>query len=109
MYEPIHGSAPDIAGKNIANPIGTILSAAMMIRFSFNMDEPARMIEEAVETVLDQGLRTADIYYEGNGITKVTCSEMGDAVARVLKSKEKPVKAKLEEKEAPLKAKLKLD
>jgi 3-isopropylmalate dehydrogenase len=104
MYEPIHGSAPDIAGQNVANPIGTILSVAMMMRFSFNMDEAAVMIEDAVETVLDRGLRTADIYYEsGEGIKKVSCSEMGDAVADVLRSLEEPIDAKVEE---PVKAKL---
>jgi 3-isopropylmalate dehydrogenase len=104
MYEPIHGSAPDIAGRNIANPIGTILSVAMMLRFSFNLNEAAVMIEDAVETVLDQGLRTSDIYYEGDeGIEQVGCSQMGDAIADVLRSHEEPVDAKGEE---PIKAKL---
>jgi len=86
MYEPIHGSAPDIAGQNVANPIGTILSCAMMMRYSFNMEEPAKAIEDAVHTVLEAGLRTADIYDSAKSGTRlVSCSEMGDAVADELK------------------------
>ena len=79
MYEPIHGSAPDIAGMNIANPLGTILSAAMMLRYSFDMAKEADAIEDAVNKVLDEGFRTGDIMQEG--CKKVTCSEMGDLVA----------------------------
>lgn len=79
MYEPIHGSAPDIAGQNIANPIGTILSAAMMLKYSFDMDAESDAVEAAVNKVLDDGIRTVDIYSEG--MTKVSCSAMGDAVA----------------------------
>ena len=79
MYEPIHGSAPDIAGLNIANPLGTILSAAMMLRYSFDMFAEADAIESAVNKVLDEGYRTGDIMQDG--CTKVTCSEMGDLVA----------------------------
>ena len=79
MYEPIHGSAPDIAGLNIANPIGTIMSAAMMLRYSFDMSAEADDIENAVNKVLDCGYRTGDIYKDG--MTKVTCSEMGDVIA----------------------------
>ena len=75
LYEPIHGSAPDIAGQDIANPIGTILSAAMMLRFSFDMANEADCIEEAVSRVLDAGYRTGDIY--SPGCTKVGCTEMG--------------------------------
>ena len=75
LYEPIHGSAPDIAGMDIANPIGTILAAAMMLRFSFDMAEEADAIENAVSKVLDAGYRTGDIY--APGCTKVGCSEMG--------------------------------
>ena len=82
MYEPIHGSAPDIAGMDVANPIGTILSAAMMLRYSFDMAEEADAIEAAVHAVLDQGLRTADIWQEGT--TKVGCAAMGDAVVEAL-------------------------
>ncbi|MBQ3816910.1 MAG: 3-isopropylmalate dehydrogenase [Clostridia bacterium] len=78
MYEPIHGSAPDIAGLNIANPIGTILSAAMMLRYSFDMPREADDIENAVNKVLDSGYRTGDIMQDG--CKKVTCSEMGDLV-----------------------------
>ena len=82
MYEPIHGSAPDIAGKNIANPLATILSVAMMLRYSLNQEAVAIRIEAAVSKVLDQGLRTADIWSEGT--KKVTTSEMGNAVAASL-------------------------
>jgi 3-isopropylmalate dehydrogenase len=82
MYEPIHGSAPDIAGKNIANPIATILSVAMMLRYTLNQEAAAQRIENAVKKVLAQGLRTADIYTEGT--KKVSCSEMGDAVVAAL-------------------------
>lgn len=78
MYEPIHGSAPDIAGMNIANPLGTILSAAMMLRYSFDMAAEADIIENAVNKVLDDGYRTGDIMQKG--CKKVTCSEMGDLV-----------------------------
>jgi len=82
MYEPIHGSAPDIAGKNIANPLATILSVAMMLRYSLNDAANADRIEAAVNKVLDDGLRTADIYSEG--MKKVSTSEMGDAVLAAL-------------------------
>jgi 3-isopropylmalate dehydrogenase len=80
MYEPSHGSAPDIAGKNIANPIATILSAAMMLRYSFDLDEEAKAVEKAVEMVLQEGYRTADILSEGQ--TKVSTTEMGDFIAK---------------------------
>jgi len=82
MYEPCHGSAPDIAGKGIANPLAMILSAAMMLRHSLSMPAVADEIEAAVESVLDQGLRTADIYSEGT--TKVSTEQMGDAVVKAL-------------------------
>lgn len=84
MYEPSHGSAPDIAGKNIANPLATILSAAMMLRYTFNDEANATRIENAVKKALADGYRTADIYTEGT--KKVTCSEMGEAVLSALKS-----------------------
>ena len=78
LYEPIHGSAPDIAGKDIANPIGTILAAAMMLRFSFNMPEEADCIESAVSAVLDGGYRTGDILPSGaDQCSLVGCTEMG--------------------------------
>jgi len=83
LYEPSHGSAPDIAGKGIANPLATILSAAMMLRFSLNQEEAALRIEAAVRTVLEQGLRTADIYSAGT--TQVSTSAMGDAVLQALR------------------------
>ena len=82
LYEPSHGSAPDIAGKGIANPLATILSAAMMLRFSLNQEEAADRIETAVKKVLASGLRTTDIYSEGT--TKVGTSQMGDAVVKAL-------------------------
>ena len=78
MYEPIHGSAPDIAGMNLANPIGTILSAAMMLRYSFDMSVEADAIEAAVNKALDDGYRTGDIMQDG--CTKVGCKEMGDII-----------------------------
>jgi 3-isopropylmalate dehydrogenase len=82
MYEPIHGSAPDIAGMDIANPIGTIMSAAMMLRYSFNMETEAAAIENAVNKALDSGYRTTDIYKEG--FKKVSCSEMGEIISNLI-------------------------
>jgi 3-isopropylmalate dehydrogenase len=82
LYEPSHGSAPDIAGKGVANPLATILSAAMMLRFSLNQAEAADRIETAVKKVLAQGLRTPDIWSEGT--TKVGTAQMGDAVVKAL-------------------------
>lgn len=82
LYEPSHGSAPDIAGKSIANPLATILSAAMMLRFSLNQETAAQRIENAVQAVLAQGLRTPDIYSAGT--TKVSTVQMGDAVVKAL-------------------------
>ena len=82
LYEPIHGSAPDIAGKNVANPLATILSSAMMLRYTFNQDEWAYRIETAVKDVLAQGYRTADIHEPGT--RKVGTKEMGDAVVAAL-------------------------
>ncbi|MCR5722915.1 MAG: 3-isopropylmalate dehydrogenase [Lachnospiraceae bacterium] len=79
LYEPSHGSAPDIAGKDIANPIATILSAAMMLRFSLDLTKEADAIEAAVQKVLEEGFRTGDIYTEGT--TKVGCTEMGRLIA----------------------------
>ena len=78
LYEPSHGSAPDIAGQNKANPLATILSLAMLLRYSLNDEARAKQIENAVQKVLEQGLRTADIFEDG--CTQVSCSEMGDAV-----------------------------
>ncbi len=81
LYEPIHGSAPDIAGMDIANPIGTVLSAAMMLRYSFDMPREADAIEEAVSRVLDKGLRTADIMTDDDkACTLVGCHAMGRAI-----------------------------
>jgi len=82
LFEPVHGSAPDIAGKNLANPLATILSAALMLRYTFSEDEAAKRIEDAVKRVLAQGLRTTDIYHEG--ARKVGTAEMGDAVVAAL-------------------------
>ena len=78
LYEPSHGAAPDIAGKNIANPLATILSAAMMLRYSFDLDKEADAVEAAVRQVLKDGIRTVDIMSEG--MTQVSCTGMGDAV-----------------------------
>lgn len=83
LYEPSHGSAPDIAGMDIANPIATILSAAMMLRYSFDLDEAAAAIEKAVEAVLQEGFRTGDIMSEG--CKKVGCKEMGSLIAERVK------------------------
>lgn len=80
LYEPSHGSAPDIAGLGIANPIATILSAAMMLRYSFDLDDEAKTIEDAVRKVLSEGYRTVDIYSDGT--EKVNCSQMGDLIIR---------------------------
>lgn len=89
LYEPIHGSAPDIAGKDIANPIGTILAAAMMLRFSFDMAREADCIENAVSAVLDAGYRTGDILpsdpAEAAACKKVGCKEMGARILEMLK------------------------
>ena len=82
LYEPSHGSAPDIAGQDTANPIATILSAAMMLRYSFDLEQEATAIEEAVSKVLDQGYRTGDIMSEG--CTLVGCSAMGDKIAEAV-------------------------
>jgi 3-isopropylmalate dehydrogenase len=82
MYEPIHGSAPDIAGKNIANPLGTILSSAMLLRYSFGLEQEAQAVETAVSAVLDAGLRTADIARHGEA--PIGTKEMGQAVVQAL-------------------------
>ena len=82
MYEPIHGSAPDIAGKDLANPIGTILAAAMMLKYSFDMDKESEEIENAVASVLDAGYRTGDIMSPGK--TQVGCQKMGDLIVAAL-------------------------
>lgn len=80
LYEPSHGSAPDIAGKDIANPIATVLSAAMMLRYSFDLDKEANAIEQAVKQVLKDGFRTGDIMSQG--CTQVGCSKMGDLLTK---------------------------
>ena len=82
LYEPSHGSAPDIAGKDIANPIATILSAAMMLKFTFDLDEEAAAIEKAVEAVLEKGYRTGDIMSEG--CIQVGCSQMGSLIEEAI-------------------------
>ena len=88
LYEPIHGSAPDIAGRDIANPIGTILAAAMMLRYSFDMAEEADAIENAVSAVLDEGYRTADILpADPAGCIRVGCTEMGSLIREHLKTR----------------------
>lgn len=82
LYEPSHGSAPDIAGQDIANPIATILSAAMMLRYSFDLDQEADRVEAAVKKVLEAGYRTTDIMSEG--CTKVGTAQMGDLIANFI-------------------------
>ena len=82
LYEPVHGSAPDIAGKDMANPIAAILSFAMMLRYSLDMGEDADVVEKGVENVLAQGMRTADIMQEG--CAKVSASVLGDTLLREL-------------------------
>lgn len=82
VFEPCHGSAPDIAGKNLANPLAQILSAAMMLRYDLGRPEAADAIERAVEKVLDKGIRTGDIY--SAGCSRVGCKEMGEAVTQAL-------------------------
>ena len=82
MYEPIHGSAPDIAGKNIANPLATILSVAMMLRYSLNENQLASLVEQAVQQVIDEGLRTADIVNANQ--KSIGTDAMGDAVINAL-------------------------
>jgi len=82
LYEPAGGSAPDIAGKGIANPIAQILSAALMLRYTFKEEEAAKAIEQAVEAVIANGIRTGDIWVEG--CKKVGTAEMGNAVAEAV-------------------------
>jgi len=82
LYEPVHGSAPDIAGKGIANPIATILSVAMMLRYSFDMKSEADALEAAIKKVLAQGIRTGDIMQDG--MKKIGTTEMGDAILAAL-------------------------
>ena len=82
VFQPSHGTAPDIAGQGVANPLATILSAAMMLRFSLNQPDAADRIERAVSSVLASGLRTTDIWSEGT--TKVGTREMGDAVVAAI-------------------------
>jgi 3-isopropylmalate dehydrogenase len=82
LYEPVHGSAPDIAGKGVANPIATILSVAMMLRYSFGLSKEADAVENAVKSVLEKGLRTADIMQPG--MQKLSTREMGDAIIAAL-------------------------
>ena len=83
MYEPIHGSAPDIAGKNIANPIASILSLSMALRYSLDLDVEADLLDSAVQQVLDDGFRTKDIMSEGK--KEVSTTTMGDAIITKLK------------------------
>ena len=82
LYEPVHGSAPDIAGQGKANPIAMLLSFAMALRYSFDLPEDAELVEKAVSKLLDTGLRTDDIM--GNGMTRVSTSAMGEALVTEL-------------------------
>merc|ERR1712129_394306 len=85
MYEPSGGSAPDIAGKNVANPIGMILSGALMLRYSFGLEGEAKAVEQAVESVLTSGKFTGDLLEEGKRAGAASTSEMGDAIAAAVK------------------------
>jgi len=91
VFEPCHGSAPDIAGEDKANPLAMILSAAMMLQYDLDRPAEARLLEQAVEDVLDQGLRTPDIKQEGDGCKLVGCKEMGEAVAKLVAEVDMPV------------------
>jgi 3-isopropylmalate dehydrogenase len=91
VFEPCHGSAPDIAGQDKANPLAMILSAAMMLQYDLDRPDEAAMLERAVEAVLDQGLRTPDIKQEGDGCRLVGCQEMGEAVAKAVAEMAIPV------------------
>ena len=82
LYEPVHGSAPDIAGKDLANPLATLLSFAMMLRYSFDLGDDADLIDKAVQEVLSAGVRTGDIATAGS--SKVSTTQMGDAVLQAL-------------------------
>jgi 3-isopropylmalate dehydrogenase len=84
LYEPVHGSAPDLAGKGVANPLGAILSAALLLRHSFQLEREATCIEDAVSEVLNQGYRTADLVRAGQN--SVTTSEMGSKVVEAVKT-----------------------
>lgn len=88
VFEPCHGSAPDIAGENKANPLAMILSAAMMLKYDLDRPDEAQLLEDAVEAVLDQGLRTADIKQDGDDCELVGCVEMGEAVAKQVETLE---------------------
>jgi 3-isopropylmalate dehydrogenase len=87
LYEPIHGSAPDIAGKGVANPLATILSIAMMLKYSFDLPAEAALIEEAVERVLADGYRTGDLFREGPGVRRVGTKEMGEKVREAVRAR----------------------
>jgi 3-isopropylmalate dehydrogenase len=89
LFEPCHGSAPDIAGENKANPLAMILSAAMMLKYDLGRDDEAQMIEDAVEKCLDLGFRTADLKQDGDGMTLLGCKEMGEKVSEVLRGMQK--------------------
>ena len=84
LYEPIHGSAPDIAGRNLANPIGQILSGAELLRYSLGLEEEANAVEEAVDAVLDAGYRTADLTAGRSDVKQVGTREMGDLIVEHL-------------------------
>merc|ERR1712008_94065 len=88
VFEPCHGSAPDIAGEDKANPLAMILSAAMMLKYDLDRPDEAAILESAVETVLDQKLRTADIKQDGDGCELIGCVEMGEAIAELVESME---------------------
>jgi len=93
VFEPIHGSAPDIAGENKANPLAMILSAAMMLRYDLSRPDEAALLEAAVEKVLDDGFRTADIKTDDDGCTLLGCTEIGQKVVEIVKTLPIPLAA----------------
>eukprot|EP00522_Entomoneis_paludosa_P014601 CAMPEP_0172444030 /NCGR_PEP_ID=MMETSP1065-20121228/4175_1 /TAXON_ID=265537 /ORGANISM="Amphiprora paludosa, Strain CCMP125" /LENGTH=415 /DNA_ID=CAMNT_0013194447 /DNA_START=29 /DNA_END=1276 /DNA_ORIENTATION=+ len=95
VFEPCHGSAPDIAGEDKANPLAMILSAAMMLQYDLDRPEEAQLLEKAVEAVLDQGIRTPDIKQEGDGCKLVGCKEMGEAVAKLVAEIDMPAEVEV--------------
>mmetsp|Transcript_14248 Transcript_14248/g.39558 ORF Transcript_14248/g.39558 Transcript_14248/m.39558 type:complete len:410 (-) Transcript_14248:72-1301(-) len=95
VFEPCHGSAPDIAGEDKANPLAMILSAAMMLQYDLDRPEEAKILEQAVEAALDAGFRTPDIKQEGDGCKLVGCTEMGDAVAKLIAEIDLPAKVEV--------------
>ena len=96
LYEPVHGSAPDIAGKDTANPLAAVASAALLCRYSLGMEDSAKKIESAIETVLKEGYRTADLFRDEPGTKNVGTNKMGEQLLRVLRQEIKSTPATFE-------------